>query len=162
MDIYLIRHTEAVDPAEAGDMTDFDRPLTETGRTQAHQLAKALPMRGAAIERLFVSPLVRTRQTAEPLIAAWSLAGDAVIESDELAPGGRRRRLAKRLRKQPAATVGLVGHRPDLNRFAAWLIGSKRAQIAMDKGGVALIRTEGEEVEKGAGELIWLLPARWV
>jgi len=162
VDIYLIRHTEAVDPAQAGDMTDFDRPLTDAGRTQAQQLAKGLPARGAAIERLFVSPLLRTRQTAEPLIAAWGLIGEAVVDSEELAPGGRRRKLAKRLRKEPAASVGLVGHRPDLNRFAAWLIGGRNAQIAMDKGGVALIRTDGEEVEKGAGELVWLLPERWV
>ena len=162
MDIYLIRHTEAVDPAQSGDMTDFDRPLTDAGRAQAQQLAKGLPARGAAIERLFVSPLLRTRQTAEPLIAAWGLIGEAVVDCEELAPGGRRRKLAKRLRKQSAASVGLVGHRPDLNRFAAWLIGGRNAQIAMDKGGVALIRTDGEEVEKGAGELIWLLPEKWV
>jgi phosphohistidine phosphatase len=162
VDIYLIRHAEAVDPEQAADMSDFDRPLTETGRAQAQQLAKALPVRGANIQRLFVSPLVRTRQTAEPLIAAWGLAGDAVVECEELAPGGRRRKLAKRLNQQPASVVGLVGHRPDLNEFAGWLIGDKDVQIALDKGGVALIRTEVDEVEKGAGELIWLLPERWV
>ena len=162
MDIYLIRHTEAVDPEQAGDMSDFDRPLTEAGRAQAEQLAKGLPIRGAHIQRLLVSPLVRARQTAEPLIAAWGLNGDGVVECDELAPGGRRRKLARRLTRQPAPAVGLVGHRPDLNDFAAWLIGNKRVRIALDKGGVALIRTDGDEVDKGAGELIWLLPERWV
>ena len=48
MDIYLIRHTEAIDPALAPDMTDFDRPLTDSGRAQAQQLAKGLPTRGAS------------------------------------------------------------------------------------------------------------------
>jgi phosphohistidine phosphatase len=162
VDIYLIRHAEAVDPEQSGDMSDFDRPLTEIGRAQAQQLAKALPVRGANIQRLFVSPLVRTRQTAEPLIAAWGITGDAVVECEELAPGGRKRKLAKRLKEQPTAVVGLVGHRPDLNEFAGWLIGDKDAQIALDKGGVAFIRTEEEEVKKGAGELIWLLPERWI
>jgi phosphohistidine phosphatase len=162
VDIYLIRHAEAVDPEQAGDMSDFDRPLTDTGLAQAQQLAKALPVRGANIQRLFVSPLVRTRQTAEPLIAAWGLGGDAVVECEELAPGGRKRKLAKRISQQPAAVVGLVGHRPDLNELAGWLIGDKDVQIALDKGGVAFIRTEEEEVKKGAGELIWLLPERWV
>lgn len=160
MDVYLIRHAEAVE--QAGGMADEDRPLTDAGRAQAERLATALPGRGAKIGRLFYSPTVRTRQTAEPLAAAWGLTGDAVAEADELAPEGRCRKVAKWVNKHPAAAVGLVGHRPDLNELAAWLIGDKLAQIALDKGGVALIRVEGDELEKGAGELIWLLPAAWV
>ena len=126
------------------------------------RLATALPARGAKIERLLVSPLVRCVQTAEPLTKAWGLRGGAVVSCEELAPGGKCRKLAKRIIDQPAAAVGLVGHRPDLNLFAAWLIGSKRAQIALDKAGVALVRVEGDELDKGAGELIWLMPADWV
>lgn len=162
MDVYLIRHADAVQPEHAGGMDDFDRPLTDLGRSQSQHLAQALPNRGAKIERLFVSPLVRAKQTAEPLIAAWNLAGDQVIECDELAPEGRFRKLARRISKYPASAVGLVGHRPDLNEFAAWLIGSKKSQIAMDKGGVALIRVDGDEINKGTGELIWLMPPDWV
>jgi phosphohistidine phosphatase len=160
MDVYLIRHAEAVE--QSGDMADEDRPLTDAGRAQAQRLAAALPARGANIQRLFVSPTVRTKQTAEPLIAAWGLNGEAVVEADELAPEGKPRKVAKRVNKQPATVVGLVGHRPDLNELAAWLIGDKLAQIALDKGGVALVRVEGEELEKEAGELIWLLPAAWM
>jgi phosphohistidine phosphatase len=161
MDVYLIRHAEAIDP-ESTDMADEERPLTDVGRAQADRLATALPARGAHIQRLYVSPTVRTRQTAEPLVAAWRLAGDAVVEAEELAPEGKPRKVAKRVNKQPAAIIGLVGHRPDLNELAAWLIGDRLAQIALDKGGVALIRLPDEELDKGAGELIWLLPAAWV
>jgi phosphohistidine phosphatase len=161
MDVYLIRHAEAMAPEAAGSLADEDRPLTEAGRAQAQHLAAALPARGARIGRLFVSPTVRTRQTAEPLVAAWGLSADAVIECDELAPDGRIRKLVRRIAKHPAETIGLVGHRPDLNEFAAWLIGSKKVRIAMEKGGVALIRIEGDEMEKGSGELIWLLPEGW-
>ena len=161
MDVYLIRHAEAIerDPTE---MPDEERPLTDAGQAHAQRLATALPARGARIERLFVSPTVRTRQTAEPLIAAWILPPDAVVEAAELAPEGKPRKIAKRVNKQPAEVVGLVGHRPDLNELAAWLIGDKLAQIALDKGGVALVRLPNDELEKGAGELVWLLPAAWV
>ena len=162
MDVYLIRHADAVQPDEGTPMDDFDRPLTDKGRAQALHLAQALPARGAHIERLFVSPLVRAVETADPLIAAWGLKGDAVVTCDELAPEGRCRKLARRINESPAKVVGLVGHRPDLNMFAAWLIGSKKAQIAMEKGGVALIRTGDEAIDKGSGELIWLLPVDWV
>jgi phosphohistidine phosphatase len=161
MDVYLIRHAEAVERDPSGSLADEDRPLTDAGQSQAQQLATALPARGARIERLFVSPTVRTRQTADPLVAAWGLGGDAVIECDELAPDGKVRKLARKSAKHPAAAIGLVGHRPDLNELAAWLIGSKRARIKLDKGGVALIRVEGDELEKGSGELIWLLPQNW-
>jgi phosphohistidine phosphatase SixA len=162
MDVYLIRHAEAVEREETGDLPDKDRPLTDAGWAQARGLATALPARGAKIERLFVSPLVRARQTAEPLALAWGLTGDAVVESPELAPEGRCRKVAKRVNKHWAAVVGLVGHRPDLNELAGWLIGDKLAQIGLDKGGVALIRISGDEMEKGTGELVWLLPANWV
>jgi phosphohistidine phosphatase len=162
MDIYLIRHAEALDPELAGHMSDSERPLTDAGRAHAQRLATALPARGANIQRLFVSPTIRTRQTAEPLVSAWGLSGEAVVEADELAPDGKPRKVAKRVNKQPATIVGLVGHRPDLNELAAWLIGDKLAQIALDKGGVALIRLPDNELDKGAGELVWLLPAAWV
>lgn len=163
MDVYLIRHAEAVARDPAGQMADEDRPLTDTGRTQAQRIARNLPERGAKIERLFVSPTVRTRQTAEPLMAAWGLTGDAVVDCPELAPGGKIRKLAKRLSKHPAGAIGLVGHRPDLNDFAAWLIGSRKVRIAIDKGGVALIRVDDEDDwAKGAGRLIWLLPENWI
>jgi phosphohistidine phosphatase len=162
MDLYLIRHAEAVDRDTFGDGPDEERPLTDAGHVQAQRLATALPARGAHIQRLFVSPTVRTRQTAEPLIAAWRLAGDAVVEAAELAPEGKCRKVARRVNKDPATMVGLVGHRPDLNELAAWLIGDKLAQIALDKGGVALVRLPDNQLEKAAGELIWLLPAAWV
>jgi len=162
MDVYLIRHADAVQLGEAGVTEDFDRPLTETGRAQAQKLARALLARGVRIDRLFVSPLVRALQTAEPLIAEWGLAGDAVVTSKVLAPGVRCRKVAEWINNRPGAAVGLVGHRPDLNEFAAWLIGSKQVQISLDKAGVAYIRVDGSELEKGAGELVWLLPEAWV
>jgi phosphohistidine phosphatase len=159
VDIYLIRHAEAV---ERGILADFDRPLTDAGRTQAERLAKALPVREAYVQRLFVSPLVRAKQTAEPLIAGWGLVGDAVLECEALAPGSRPRKLARWIGLHPAPSIGLVGHRPDLNEFAGWLIGSRKAQIAMEKAGVALVRVKGEEPEKGSGELVWLMPYAWI
>jgi phosphohistidine phosphatase SixA len=91
------------------------------------------------------------------------LTGDAVVNCPELAPEGKIRKLVKRLADHPAAAIGLVGHRPDLNEFAAWLIGSKKARIALDKGGVALILVDDdEELDQGSGKLNWLLPEGWL
>jgi phosphohistidine phosphatase len=162
MDVYLIRHADAVPLGAAGTIDDAGRPLSELGRQQAERLARALPNRGARIARLFVSPLVRTQQTAEPMVAVWGLSGDAVVETEELAPNGRCRKIARRVNSAPANCVGLVGHRPDLNRFAAWLIGDKRSRLALEKAGVALIRVDAGNLENGSGELIWLVPPDWL
>ncbi|HJZ92578.1 MAG TPA: phosphohistidine phosphatase SixA [Gemmataceae bacterium] len=162
MDVYLIRHADAAPLGEAGATEDFDRPLNDAGRDQSKKLAQALSKRGVHIDRLLVSPLVRAQQTAEPLVTAWGLAPDDVVTCKALAPGGKCRKVAEWVNERPVAAVGLVGHRPDLNELAAWLIGSKRAKIALDKAGVGLIRVDDSELEKGSGELVWLLPEAWV
>jgi len=48
----------------------LDLPLNATGLAQAEQLARALP---GGIDALVVSPLLRARQTAEPVVRARGL-----------------------------------------------------------------------------------------
>ncbi len=66
MEIVLIRHGE---PEWIRDgLTVVDPPLTELGRQQAAMLADA--MSGEHFDEILVSPLVRARQTAQPLLHA--------------------------------------------------------------------------------------------
>lgn len=60
--IVLVRH------AEADGEPRQDPPLTDRGRARAQALAAALEY--AEIQRIIVSPLARTRLTAEPLARA--------------------------------------------------------------------------------------------
>ena len=64
------------------------------------------------------------------------------------------------LRMQETETVTLVGHNPDISLLAAWLIGSKKAQIELAKAGAAFIRSETGP-SKGAGELLWMVTSAW-
>jgi probable phosphoglycerate mutase len=68
-EVVLIRHGSAVQPgsSESGDLIDgkHDPPLTELGRRQALALADRLGSTRAAA--LFVTPLRRTHETAQPL-----------------------------------------------------------------------------------------------
>lgn len=74
MQIVLIRHAE---PEWVRDGLNVDDPpLTERGRHQAEMLAERL--RGEHFDEILVSPLTRTRQTAEPILEA--LGRDMVIE----------------------------------------------------------------------------------
>ena len=63
MEIYLVRHGQS--EANAGLTTYLDSPLTDLGREQALETANALTTAG--ITHAYVSPLVRTLQTIEPI-----------------------------------------------------------------------------------------------
>jgi broad specificity phosphatase PhoE len=68
MNLYLIRHGEPAIPE--GHLQD-DFPLTELGRRQARALSEGL--QSVPIDHLFSSPLVRARQTADPIGSARNL-----------------------------------------------------------------------------------------
>jgi probable phosphoglycerate mutase len=70
MEIVLIRHGE---PEWVRDgLAVVDPPLTERGHRQAERLAEYL--RDERFDEVLVSPLVRARQTASPLLAAIGVA----------------------------------------------------------------------------------------
>jgi phosphohistidine phosphatase SixA len=161
MDIYLIRHGDALPQGAGSIKTDEERPLTDEGWKQATCLGRALKKRGVVLDALLTSPLVRAQQTALQLRNMLELTEAQVETRDELAPGGRPKKLARCLNGMPGNSVGLVGHQPDLSQYAGWMLGEKEVQIHFAKGGAALIRVEGSLV-KGAGVLMWLVTPEWV
>ena len=162
VDLYLICHAEAVPLGPDGPSNDFDRPLTEAGRSQAGRLATTFEAKGVRVGRLVSSPLVRARQTAEVLAQVWHVADDSLLTCEDLAPEGKFRNIAQFIKERRAESIGLVGHEPDMGELAGWLIGSRKAGIKFAKGGVALIQIkDGEAVGKGAGQLLWMLPPLW-
>ena len=64
MEIYLLRHGDAVDRLTGGYARDEDRPLTEAGREEAQVAGEALAGLGETIDLVLTSPLVRAEQTA--------------------------------------------------------------------------------------------------
>src|SRR5262245_42818837 len=107
------------------------------------------------------SPLLRARQTAECLIGGLDKPAPELMTSEELAPGGKRRKLSRFLRDQANEVIAIVGHMPDLNQYVAWLIGSKKAEVEIDKGEVALIQCP-DGPRRGAGRLKWLVTPGWM
>jgi probable phosphoglycerate mutase len=75
VEIVIIRHAE---PEWVKDGFSVDNPpLTERGRVQAEHLADVLAAEN--FDEVLVSPLVRTQQTAEPLLSRWGR--ELVIEN---------------------------------------------------------------------------------
>lgn len=161
MDLYIIRHADAVALGERGVTKDADRPLSAEGEAQSRTVSVALQRKGIRLNKVLTSPLLRARQTAENMLRDWSAPAPELVMCDELAPGVRPRKLARFLRKINEQSVALVGHQPDLSEWAAWLIGGKKAQIDFAKSGVAYIIC-GDPPRKRAGVLIWLLTPDWL
>lgn len=173
MDLYLLRHGDAADRETGGYARDEDRPLTEAGRVEARQAARALVGLGVAIDLLLTSPLTRAAQTA--VVAAAVLRPARGPEPcAALAPGGAapdarwpddpavrwEAVLAATAAGGPARRVLLVGHMPDLGELAGWLVwGRTDTAVWLRTGGLCRITTP-DPPARGAGELRWLLPPR--
>jgi phosphohistidine phosphatase len=139
MNIYLVRHADALPLGEQGISVDEERPLSERGVQSTRRLGENLKRLGVKPVRVLTSPLRRALQTAEELARAFDGAGVPVVRCDLLAPGGSPKKLAKYLRRSDSGDVLLVGHEPDISRHTARLIGGKKCRLDFAKGAVALV-----------------------
>lgn len=151
--LYLIRHAIA---EERGDAWPDDtlRPLTDEGRARMRKVAKGLVRLGVKLDVILTSPLVRARQTAELVGAAFD-GQPPILELPQLEPGTPYTELLDGLRKYARKKrVALVGHEPDLGIVASRLLGTKKP-IAFRKGGACLIEV-GSLPPSTPGSLRWL------
>jgi probable phosphoglycerate mutase len=65
--LHLVRHGDTAQAAEGFFAGDIDPPLTERGATQAQALARVSAT--LALGAVYVSPKLRARQTAEPILS---------------------------------------------------------------------------------------------
>jgi phosphohistidine phosphatase len=160
MDLFLIRHAAAVDRNDfAGE--DEERPLTAAGHAQAKALGTGLSGHGVRLDLLLTSPLVRAKQTAEGMLETWGPPLPELRVCEDLAPGARRKKLARCFRALGVESVAVVGHMPDLGDFTAWLLGDKAIQIDLAKAGVVHVRC-AQPPDKGSAALEWMVTPEWL
>ena len=160
MELYILRHGDAVDRVTGGYTRDEERPLTEQGREEARLAGSALAALGVRPDLLLTSPLVRARQTAE-LVAEAVPPRRGPLESAALAPGGRPEAVLAALREAGGARAALlVGHMPDLGELVGWLVwGQPDLAVPLRTGGVCRVDLP-DQPAPGTGDLRWLLPPR--
>ena len=148
MKLYLLRHGHA----ERGeDKSDFKRELTKKGIERTTASAKTLIALEAKPMHLFSSPLVRARQTADILAAAFGIKVDV---REEVGPGFSMAAVEKLITSfDNSQEVMFVGHEPDFSKTVSELIGGGR--IVMKKGGLARIDVISRSPLRG--ELVWML-----
>ncbi len=132
MDLYLIRHAQAVD---GNGLRDDDRPLSATGRRQALEVGRALAGQKVRFSRVVTSPLVRAVETAELVAVATDFDGELAV-ADALRPDGGWKQLQRDVLDGLAgeAAVALVGHEPSIGHFLSKLLEDKG--LSMSKGAV--------------------------
>jgi phosphohistidine phosphatase len=157
MRLILIRHAKAGDRDawHRAGKEDFDRPLTPAGKKQFKAAAKGLQKLVEKIDVLATSPLVRARQTAEIVFAAYRDRPE-FLELEILSgehPAAKLSQWLKSLNKH-AEAVACVGHEPDLSHFAGYFAaGEEKEIVEMKKGGVCVIDFEAA-IGAGKGRIV--------
>jgi probable phosphoglycerate mutase len=70
--LYMLRHGDTTFAADGTFAGDIDPPLTDSGHAQAAAVGRLAPR--LSLSAIYVSPKLRARQTAEPIVAASGLA----------------------------------------------------------------------------------------
>jgi phosphohistidine phosphatase len=159
MELYLLRHGDAVDRFTGGYARDEERPLTERGREEARAAALALRELRARPDQVVTSPLVRAQQTAQ-IVAEVTDPVHGLRTVETLAPGGGLEAIAALLAETPTdSALVLVGHMPDLGEIAGWLLwNDPLATLPFRTGG--LCRITVPTPPGPGGDLRWFLPPK--
>jgi phosphohistidine phosphatase len=112
--LYLVRHAHAA-WAMPG-VSDFDRPLDETGRFEARDVAEQAALSGLVPEILVSSPALRCRQTTSVLLDVFR----SVKPTEEAAlySGGPDAYFEQIRRHASSGSLMIVGHNPMIEACA--------------------------------------------
>lgn len=121
MNIYLVRHAEAVEQADG--LEDAVRWLTPKGRKTMHKVATRLRKQKVRPDLIITSPLTRAVQTSELLMTELGKKSE-LIADNLLAPEAGPQQVVDLIQSRTGKdSIMLVGHEPLLSRTAALLLG---------------------------------------
>jgi phosphohistidine phosphatase len=162
MNLFLLRHGNAVERDPQSFPDDARRPLTLKGEDRVRLVCDAMQALELSFDVILASPFLRARQTAE--IVATTLGLRRALECRaELSPAGDVKALVRFInRLEPAPeNLLLVGHEPYLSRFLSLLIsGTDTAVIDFKKNGLAKLELTQKLRAGSCATLNWLLTPR--
>ena len=157
--VVLLRHGKSDWDADYG--TDRDRPLAARGIRAAEAVGRFLAAAKEVPQRLVSSPAVRARRTVE--LASEAGGWDLEVETVASLYGGGVQAVLQTLRRQPeqVESVLLAGHEPTWSLAASQLVGGGELRVPTACLVVIDLQvSRWEQVDRGCGELQWLLPPR--
>jgi phosphohistidine phosphatase len=145
MVVYLMRHGIAEDHPVKGQ-GDFDRALTDEGKTKVRHIARHLRKLGVMLDVVHSSPLLRARQTAE-IVAEELARSREVVLLKQLDTSTSPIVLFNTLISiQSGRDVFLVGHEPTMGVLASMILsGSTNVRIPFKRAAVAALDAEIDE-----------------
>jgi phosphohistidine phosphatase len=153
-----MRHGPAIEPDEwAGD--DDSRPLSAQGIEKTRSAARGLASLNAATGIVASSPKIRALETARIVQDSWNGNFQPQLEEwPELASDDFPAWL-ERLRATKTKSVLIVGHEPDLSRFASLLLAfdADVLNINWKKAGVLTVELD---IDSGRATLLWMISPR--
>ena len=153
MNLYLLRHAEAVDHADG----DAARELTPRGLEQARQVGVFCHRHDLTPELILSSPYRRAAQTAGLLAAPFS---QTVQTAPFLASGMHPATALTELRAYARLqSLFLVGHQPDLGLLATTLLGLTNSEN-LSLGKASLLCLKLGHLAPGGASLKFFLPSR--
>lgn len=156
--ILIVRHAIALDREDAAvySVADGDRPLTREGIAKMKKAVQGLQRIHPKLHAIVASPLLRAKQTAELVAAAYPKA--ELMVSEWLIPGQPPVELLNFLGSfRPDQRIAIVGHEPDLSEWIGWAVTGKRQSICeLKKGGACLLEFD-DDLKPGEASQRWLL-----
>lgn len=153
MKIVILRHGEASFTAAS----DRERELTPRGREQTLAAGRCLVELGLSFDAVWVSPYIRTRQTADEVLKAFplSLSADQRETQPLLTPDNSPQSVVDAIATSGLDSLLLISHQPLVSSLAGLLTQSRAGYgPPMSPASMALI--EAEHVLVGCCDLISL------
>ncbi len=168
MDVFLLRHGEALDRAEAADrkIPDPERALTAKGNRDVRRVIKWAKAAGVELGLILTSPYRRAEESAA--IVSGLFPDAKVGEMQSLAPNASPEETWREMREHMEKndwpeSVLLAGHEPHLSGFLDFLL---QADFVLDfkKGALCRIQLQSGQVTSGeigsGGILRWIITPR--
>ncbi|MCL5099236.1 MAG: phosphohistidine phosphatase SixA [Candidatus Omnitrophica bacterium] len=161
MEIYFLRHAEAVQRGSPDYPEDSGRPLNPEGEKRMYRVAKGMRKLGLSFDLILSSPFVRAQRTAE--IAAEILKLKTRLEfTAHLEVNGSPEKLIAEINRnhQDAKSILLVGHEPYLSSLVSRLLtGDSNLALNFKKAGLAKLATDTLQFDRCA-VLDWFMTPR--
>lgn len=149
-ELILLRHAEALPARPGGE--DRERALSPRGEAEADAAGRWLAAHGIEAARVLCSPSVRTRQTAERVLAAAGQSPELLLAEEiyDATPGELLALLDQYEAHDPLL---LVGHNPGIERLVALMVEGRSDEFrGMPPAGLAVLHLTGA-LEPGGARL---------
>jgi phosphohistidine phosphatase len=153
--LYLLRHAKSSwnDPI----LRDFDRPLKKRGREAAERIGERIALETLSEALVICSPAVRTRETAQIVLAKAKLQVEPRF--DERIYEASLRELVEIVTEigDDKGVAIMIGHNPGFEELLSFLTGEHRRMPTCALAKIRFGDVSWNEVRAGEGSLEWFI-----